>query len=128
MDRCDEETRPYFLRYLARSPGLYGGHVAESHGDYFAKRAPPPPKPSHHRYLADRSTATKVLPEAGSGFATWDEAYAWYANVYKFTPPKDITEGYTEADWPGMVRLAASSVSPSTRHCKGRFHAGHHYR
>ena len=34
LDRCDEETRPYFLRYLARSPGLYGGHVAESGGDY----------------------------------------------------------------------------------------------
>ena len=43
------------LGYLARSPGLYGGHVAESHGDYYAKCAPPPPKPSHHRFLADRS-------------------------------------------------------------------------
>ena len=127
LDRCDEETRPYFLRYLARSPGLYGGHVAESHGDYYAACAPPPPKPSHHRFLADRSTATKASV-AGSAFASWDTAYAWYSTVYKFTEPKDITEGYTEADWPGMVRLAASSVSPSTRHCKGRFHAGHHYR
>ena len=27
MDRCDDATRPYFLRYLARSPGLYGGRA-----------------------------------------------------------------------------------------------------
>ena len=32
------------LKYLARSPGLYGGHVAESGGDYWAQCAPPPPR------------------------------------------------------------------------------------
>ena len=106
-----------------------GGHVAESHGDYYAKCAPPPPKHSHHRFLADRAQgATKASVADDPRFDTWDQAYTWYANVYKFTEPKDITEGYTEADWPGMVRLAASSVSPSTRHCKRRFHAGHHHR
>ena len=27
LDRCDDATRPYFLRYLARSPGIYGSHL-----------------------------------------------------------------------------------------------------
>ena len=120
LDRCDEETRPYFLRYLARSPGLYGGHVAESHGDYYAKCAPPPPRPSHHRFLADRARAPRRRRSRDSAFASWDQAYAWYANVYKFTPPRDITEGYTEADWPSM----AITIDECEMHCADLFPSG----
>ena len=99
-----------------------GGHVAESHGDYYAKCVPPPPKHSHHRFLADRvkdGVATKASV-AGSAFSSWDQAYAWYANVYKFTEPKDITEGYTEADWPGM----AVTIDECEAKCAAHFPSG----
>lgn len=100
LNQCDAETRPYFLRYLARSPGLYGDHVT--------KCAPPPPKPSRaawRRHLAERTQGTGAAKAsvAGSAFATWDDAYAWYENVYKFTAPASIVDGYQESDWPSMV-------------------------
>ena len=64
--------------------------------------------------------ATKASVAGDPRFDTWDQAYAWYANVYKFTPPKDITEGYTEADWPGM----AVTIDECEAKCAAHFPSG----
>ena len=130
LKQCDDETRPYFLRYLARSPRFYGDHVAAC--------APPPPKPSREawrRHLAERTQGTGAAKAsvAGSAFATWDDAYAWYENVYKFTAPASMVDGYQESDWPSMVWCPASEA-PSNTVCRldgveaDKANAGPHHR
>ena len=83
LDRCDNETRPYFLRYLARSPGLYGGHVAESNGDYYAACAP---LPHAHGFDAFGFRHARKLygtnSVAGSQWATYADAYTWATAHY----------------------------------------------
>ena len=81
MDRCDDATRPYFLRYLARSPGLYGGHVAESGGDYWAACAPPPPR--YHGFRFQRKLYG-VNSVAGTAWATYADAYVWAEDFYRY--------------------------------------------
>ena len=85
LDRCDEETRPYFLRYLARSPGLYGGHVAVGATTCEVRAAaaqalasPLPRGPIHCHEGVSRGLGVRLL----------GQAYAWYSTVYKFTEPK----------------------------------------
>lgn len=82
MDRCDDATQPYFLRYLARSPGLYGGHVAESGGDYWAACAPPPPR--YHQGFRFQRKLYGVNSVEGTAWATYADAYVWAEDFYRY--------------------------------------------
>ena len=101
MDRCDDATRPYFLRYLARSPGLYGGHVAESGGDYWAACAPPPPR--YHGFRFQRKLYG-VNSVAGTAWATYADAYMWAEDFYRYD-----------------LDRSASNISDCVAHCRDLF-------
>jgi len=101
MDRCDDATRPYFLRYLARSPGLYGGHVAESGGDYWAACAPPPPR--YHGFRFQRKLYG-VNSVAGTAWATYADAYMWAEDFYRYD-----------------LDRTASNISDCVAHCRDLF-------
>ena len=101
MDRCDDATRPYFLRYLARSPGLYGGHVAESGGDYWAQCAPPPPR--YHGFRFQRKLYG-VNSVEGTAWATYADAYLWAEDFYRYS-----------------LYRTASNISDCVAHCRDLF-------
>ena len=119
LDRCDEETRSYFLRYLARSPDSTAATSPSRTETTMRSARAAAQAPRTTASSRTESSATKASV-AGSRFDTWDQAYAWYANVYKFTEPKDITEGYTEADWPGM----AITIDDCEAICASHFPSG----